>query len=752
MTLRNVRAITAKEVYHLIRDFRSLYLAFAVPLLLILLFGYALSLDVENIETVVVDYEQTDLSRDFVRRLGASPYFRITAHLPDTAAVTEALDHGRATMAVIIPAGWTADLRADREAVIQILLDGSDPNFAGIARAYISGFIESTNRKLLVEFLNRQGMEKIRPPVEGRIRIWFNEDLESRNFIIPGIIAIIIMIVGAMLTSLVIAREYENGTMETIRSLPISAGELLLGKAIPYFLIGLTDVLIAVLMGQVLFGIVMKASFWLMILASSIYLMVALTLGLLISSVTKSQLVANQTAVLITYLPSLLLSNFVFPVINMPKFLQAFSAMIPATYYINILSDIYLRNLGIRLSLARSGDSDGDVSHPRSRQLHPPETGGPLTMSWLRIREMVRKEFIQLFRDRKNRPILVMAPLIQLLVFGYVVNYDIKDIRVALIDQSRTRESRLLTDAFTANRIFRITHLPGTPGELEGLLLAAKIDLGIKIPPDFSSRIRRGDTAAVQIIADGGMSNMASVRISYTTMVLDRFNSELIKELYGRDLKYGKIDGRIRTWYNPNLDSQHFFVPGIVAFVVMLISLLMTSIAIIKERENGTMEQLIVTPLKPLELIIGKTIPYTIIAIGQMVMVTLFALYWFEVPLAGSVFALFWATCLFLLSTLGIGLFISTVSKTQQQAMMTTFFFILPFFMLSGFVFPIANMPTVVQWLTYLNPLRYFLVIIRGIFLKGVGLHILWPQYAALAVLGIAVFTGAVGRFRKRLD
>jgi len=373
-------------------------------------------------------------------------------------------------------------------------------------------------------------------------------------------------------------------------------------------------------------------------------------------------------------------------------------------------------------------------------------------MSWLRIREMVRKEFIQLFRDRKNRPILVMAPLIQLLVFGYVVNYDIKDIRVALIDHSLTRESRLLTDAFTAGRIFRITHLPGTPDELEGLLHAAKIDLGIKIPPDFSSRIRRGDTAAVQIIADGGMSNMASVRIAYTTMVLDRFNAELIKELYGRELKYGKIDGRIRTWYNPNLDSQNFFVPGIVAFVVMLISLLMTSIAIIKERENGTMEQLIVTPLKPLELIIGKTIPYTIIAIGQMVMVTLFALYWFEVPLAGSVFALFWATCLFLLSTLGIGLFISTVSKTQQQAMMTTFFFILPFFMLSGFVFPIANMPTVVQWLTYLNPLRYFLVIIRGIFLKGVGLQILWPQYAALAVLGIAVFAGAVGRFRKRLD
>ncbi|MFH2075987.1 MAG: ABC transporter permease [Pseudomonadota bacterium] len=373
-------------------------------------------------------------------------------------------------------------------------------------------------------------------------------------------------------------------------------------------------------------------------------------------------------------------------------------------------------------------------------------------MSWLRIREMVRKEFIQLFRDKRSRPILILTPLIQLLVFGYVVNYDIRDIRVALIDQAQTRESRLLADAFTAGGIFRITLRPADARGMEELFLQGKADLGIRIPPDFSSRIRRGETAEVQILADGGMSNMASLRISYAVMVLDRLNTELIHELYGRDLRYGKIDARIRAWYNPNLDSQNFFVPGIVAFVIMLISLLLTSIAIIKERENGTMEQLIVTPLKPIELIIGKTIPYTIIAIGQMVFVMVFALYWFDVPLAGSVLDLFFATCLFLLSTLGIGLFISTVSKTQQQAMMTTVFVIRPVFMLSGFVFPIANMPEFVQWLTYLNPLRYFLVIIRGICLKGVGLQILWPQYVALAVLGILVFTGAVGRFRKRLD
>jgi ABC-2 type transport system permease protein len=302
---------------------------------------------VEDVRTTVVDHDRTELSRDLIRKLGASPYFEIVGYVPDTRTLSRHLDRGRTTMGIVIPPNWTENIRADRESPLQVLLDGSDPNYAGISRAYITAFIEQYNQRQLREFLNQKGMEPIRPPVEGRIRVWFNEDLESRNFIIPGIIAIIIMIVGAMLTSLVIAREYENGTMETIRSLPVGAGELLLGKAIPYFFIALTDVLIAVLMGQVLFGIVMKSSFWLMVLASTVYLGVALSLGLFISIVTQSQLVANQVAVLATYLPSLLLSNFVFPVSNMPSVLQKITHIVPALYYIDILNGLYLRSLGL---------------------------------------------------------------------------------------------------------------------------------------------------------------------------------------------------------------------------------------------------------------------------------------------------------------------------------------------------------------------------------------------------------------------
>jgi ABC-2 type transport system permease protein len=344
---RNVQAVARKEFYHIVRDYRSLYMAFALPLLLILLFGYALSLDVDNVKVVIVDQDRTELSRDFAGRLDASAYFDLVTYLSDERAAVAWLDAGKATIALVIPPRWTENIRSNREAPLQVLIDASDPNIGTISRGYITSFVEQYNSRLLAEFFNREGIDNLRMPVEGRVRVWFNEDLDSRNFIVPGIIAVIIMIVGAMLTSLVIAREYENGTMETIRSLPINAAEFLTGKAIPYFLIAMTDVLVALLMGQLLFGVVMKGSFWLLILASSLYLSVALGLGLFISIVTKSQLVANQIALLVSYLPALLLSNFVFPVENMPRVLQFVTLIVPATYYIDIMNGLFLRDVGM---------------------------------------------------------------------------------------------------------------------------------------------------------------------------------------------------------------------------------------------------------------------------------------------------------------------------------------------------------------------------------------------------------------------
>lgn len=373
-------------------------------------------------------------------------------------------------------------------------------------------------------------------------------------------------------------------------------------------------------------------------------------------------------------------------------------------------------------------------------------------MSFLRIRELVRKEFLQLFRDKRNRVLLFVAPLIQLLVFGYVVNYDIRYIRVALIDYSRTAESRSLADDFTGSSIFHITHYLSNEQQMTDLLLKGRVDMAVTIPSGFAGDIRKGKTSPVQIIADGSMSNMAAMRVAYAATVIDTFNRKTLRDLYPQRMNYGRVDARVRTWYNPNLDSQYFFVPGIVSFLVMLTSLLLTSIAIIREKEIGTMEQIIVTPIKSYEFIMGKTIPYIMVSLAQMIFVVIFAVFWFSIPMKGSLLLLFITTILFLMSTLGIGLFISTIASTRQQAMMTAFFVLLPFLLLSGFIFPVANMPQMVQWITYLNPLRFFLVIIRGIFLKGVGMEVLWPQVLALTLLGTVMFAGAIVRFKKRLD
>ncbi|NLA75954.1 MAG: ABC transporter permease, partial [Deltaproteobacteria bacterium] len=303
-------------------------------------------------------------------------------------------------------------------------------------------------------------------------------------------------------------------------------------------------------------------------------------------------------------------------------------------------------------------------------------------MNLLCIRELIRKEFIQLFREKKNRALLVIAPLLQLIVFGYVVSTDVKDVTLAVLDLAHTRESRMLIKEFDGNRTFRVTHVAENDHELEEYLLKKKVHACLKINPDFSEKIKKGNTSDIQILVDGSMSNISAIRMAYINALLSGFNKKMIKDRLLREISYGRIDVRTRAWYNPNLDSYYFFVPGIVAFLVMLISLLFTSLAIIREKESGTMEQLIVTPVKPMEFIAGKTAPYAIISFAQMIMVILFALLWFKVPFKGSVLILFFGVFLFLMSTLGIGLFISAVSSTQQQAMMTTFFFILPFFML----------------------------------------------------------------------
>ncbi|MEK6698554.1 MAG: ABC transporter permease [Nitrospirota bacterium] len=366
--------------------------------------------------------------------------------------------------------------------------------------------------------------------------------------------------------------------------------------------------------------------------------------------------------------------------------------------------------------------------------------------SFERIKQMIIKEFIQIFRDKRMKAIVFVLPLLQTMVFGYAVTTDVNNIPTAVYDLDKSFESRELVRKFSASGYFSIQFTPQTPAELRELLDRAKVTMALQINSGFSADVNRRMPTSIQVLADGTDSNTATVALDYANRIIQ----EYAQELSGLRSPV-RIGVRTRAWYNPELESKNYNVPGVIAMVIMLTSLLLTSMAVVREREIGTMEQLMVTPLKPSELVLGKTIPFALIAFFDMILVTAFAVLFFNIPMKGSLFLLPLSTGIYLLSVLGIGLFISTIARTQQQALMATFLFYMPAVLLSGFMFPIENMPVVFQYVTYANPLRYFLVIIRGIFLKGNGMAILWPQMASLFVLGLAVITLSSFRFRKRL-
>jgi ABC-2 type transport system permease protein len=372
---------------------------------------------------------------------------------------------------------------------------------------------------------------------------------------------------------------------------------------------------------------------------------------------------------------------------------------------------------------------------------------------WERIVTLLRKEFRSVFRDVRMRLVIFGVPVIQTLVFGYAVTMDVRHVRLVVIDRDNTPASRAVVARFTGSDYFDAVKRTESESEARAMIDGADAAAILQLNAGFAANLAAGRPAAVQLIVDGSDSNTARLVLNYSAVIANAHNHELVVEAAlrraGRTFSPGRVDLRTRAWFNQNLESRNYFVPGVMALLVMLVSLMLTGMAIVREKEAGTIEQIMVTPIRPLEFVLGKFAPFIVIGFIDVALVTLIGVYWFEIPIRGSFGLLLLGTTCFLLTALGIGLFISTVSSTQQQAMMTTFFFFFPAMLLSGFIYPIANMPDVVQWLTYVDPLRYFLVIIRGVFLKGVGFDILWPQIAALLALGLVVMALAIARFRK---
>ncbi|TAK16425.1 MAG: ABC transporter permease [Acidobacteria bacterium] len=370
---------------------------------------------------------------------------------------------------------------------------------------------------------------------------------------------------------------------------------------------------------------------------------------------------------------------------------------------------------------------------------------------WHRIRVLMWKEFIELRRDPRLFGLIVVAPVLQLTVLGYAATTDVRHVPIVVVDGDRSEASRQLIGQFAASPHFNVVGEADAPKDVDRYLMTGKAWLALAIPSGFSDALDgHGDAALrkVQLLADGSDANSSGLALAYASSLVGQFNQRRAADA---GVVGVPLDGRVRVWFNPQLESRDFMVPGVIALLLLVVTSNLSSMAIVREREVGTLEQLNVSPLGRWELILGKLLPYSLIGFIDVLLVCAVAVFWFEIPLRGSVALLLAGSALYLLSTLGLGLLSSSLSSTQQQAMMTTtFFFMLPMIYLSGFIFPIENMPTVIQWVTYAIPLRYFLVIVRGIFLKGIGWDILWPQFAALASWGVIVITLAAARTKKR--
>jgi ABC-2 type transport system permease protein len=374
-----------------------------------------------------------------------------------------------------------------------------------------------------------------------------------------------------------------------------------------------------------------------------------------------------------------------------------------------------------------------------------------------RMKQMIIKEFIQVLRDKRTRFILIGPPIIQMLVFGYAATYEIHHVPTVVLDLDHSQESRELVSRFTSSPYFDVQRQLTNSRQLGDLIEQGKATVGVEIHAGFAQQLRKGEPAPLQVIVDATNSNTALIASGYISQIAAGFSQE-----YQQDNIYRiapqlmevmpTVDLAPRPWYNPDLRSRWFFIPGIVGSLTLVLVITLTAFGVVREREIGTLEQIMVTPIRPAEFILSKTLPFFLIGLFDVSLIGLVGSLWFQVPFRGHLSVLFLGAVLFLLCMLGVGLLISTVSSTQQQAMVTAFFFIMPAITFSGFGFPISTMPHWLQMMTYAVPLRYFLVVLRGTYLKGVGMSVLWPQMAAMAGLGVGLLGLAIIRFRKSLD
>jgi ABC-2 type transport system permease protein len=366
---------------------------------------------------------------------------------------------------------------------------------------------------------------------------------------------------------------------------------------------------------------------------------------------------------------------------------------------------------------------------------------------------IAHKELLHVIRDKRTLVVMFLIPVLQLSLIGDAATTDIEQLRTAVLDADRTPQSRELVEAYRASDYFDIVDYVSNEAELARMLDLGTAHAGLVIPSGYGTDVAAGRTASVAFVIDGSDPSVASAVLAASQQVGLAYNVRLVERRLGvSSERMTALEVRPRVWYNPEMNSANFMIPGLIGIILFLLTAMLTALAIVRERERGTIEQLMVTPIRPIELVVGKIIPYVAVAFFDVLEVLAIGVFWFGVPIHGSLGLLLVLSALFLMTTLGIGIFVSSVANTQQEAMLVVWLLLLPSIFLSGFFFPLEAMPRELQWLSYAIPLRYMLIILRGIILKGVGLEVLAEQVVALVIFGVVIMLFAATRFRKRLE
>ena len=727
--LTHAAALTLKETRQILRDKSAILLGVFMPLMLIILFGYGLSFDVRNIRLGVVDMARTEQTERITASLVSNESFKTTVYAARGEAL-KALENFEIEALAVFEKQNTSTVSR------QIVVDGIDAPRATMIVNAVSG---AAGIAMAGE---SDGAGTIVVP-----RIWFNESVISTWYLVPGLFVIVLTLTGCMMTSLVLAREWERGTMEAMIATPASPSAILVSKTFPYFCLGMLGWALCMSAAYFLYEVPVRGSFWIILGSSALYLLMGLGLGLMISGVTRSQFLASQVTVLVSFLPAVILSGFIFDLRSAPAWADVMAHCLPPAYYLEVLKVGFLTGGMGRSGAQEHGDSVAfcgggfccflpSVSEEVAKMTNPLRV---MLDRSARFRALLHKEMLTTLKDRTSRMILVGPLILYVILFGYVATFNLDYAPYALLDMSKTRQSAELIRAVDQSAVFdRVMTLQNT-AQIAPAIDSGKALVVMVIGQDYAENLTEGKPAQVQVIIDGRNSTTAQLAAGYLSIIAGNVSGA------------GTVFESIRYLYNPNNLTQWFILPALIMMLSMLQIMVLSALSVAREREMGTFEQLLVTPFMTGELLASKAVVPILIGIFQGTLIFLISVFWFEVPLMGSILKIYAVMAVFVLAVVGLGLAISAYSKTMQQGLLIAFVTLVPMVLLSGLFTPVDNMPAWVQAITWADPLRFALLSVRRIYLADASwLHIAQTMIPTAAVAAVTL-PFAYHYFKKRL-